>query len=106
MKLKSLKSRWGIYLFLFYLLIAVFVLDIAAYAPREILRDIPYYIEDFFLSFAYGFGLLIDLVFQRHSLMSQSPILSLLFVLIVNFTFIYFIGFGLEKLYKRIRKRL
>lgn len=103
MKLKILKSKWGLYFLLFYLFVAVASFDLYTYGSRELLRAIPYYIEDLLVISLVSFGWIIDLILPGLKNMFRNPLVASIVMLAINLTCYYYVGFALEKLYKRFR---
>lgn len=101
MKLKI--SKWGLYFLLFYLFVAVASFDLYAYGSRELLRAIPYYIEDLLIIMLVSFGWIIDLILPGLKYMLGNPVNAMIIMLAINLTCYYYVGFALEKLYKRFR---
>lgn len=105
MKQKYLKSKWGRYFLLFYLFLAVVMMDLYTYGSRELLRAIPELLEELLLVLLVSFCWIVDLILPGLKYMLGNPLVAVIVMFTINLTCYYYVGFGLEKLYKKFRKK-
>lgn len=102
MKLKKLKSRWGLYLILFYLFVATITLDVVFYGSRAFHREIPHFVEMIFLYITFGIGILVESIYSILPDFVMERMILVPTIFIINIFLFYLFGFILEKLFKSI----